>query len=891
VADIEGYTAFHSYRDGRRGGGVSIYVLNTFDSHGIAELTINTDLIETCSVNVTLSRSSKVKIVGVYRPPNGPCDDRFNDFFYDLIHTHCRPSDKVYCAGDFNVDLLRSTVIQDNFRNMFGSLDFVPLITVPTRVRGNSASLIDHIWTNQLHDISSGVFDVNISDHFPVFIVTRMPCEHETVRKKFRDHSDRYLDALRDRVSSSLIVPNGSADDFDVQFKLVFDKLFYLYDLCCPLREKILSMKTFLKPWITRGIMFSINRKHQMYRDYKRGNLTLDEYNSYKNVTTRLLRESKKMYFMNKFNSAQGNIRKTWSTINYVLNRKNKLSPDISLKSNDTVVRDRGEVARLMNEYFNTVAETLDSSIPTSDVDPVSFIRHNILQSMYLAPSSPAEVGAIISSLPNKSCDSMSVPTYIYKQLKNELSPIISHLFNISIEKGIFPQCLKIVRVIPIFKSGDKHLPKNCQPISTLSVMSKIFEKLMFARLNKFLSKNKILVPNQFGFRPEHSTVDAILEFIDNIYHAHNNNEFVLSVFLDFSKAFDTVNHSILLNKMCKLGIRGLAQDWFHSYLTDRSHYVSIGGEDSVCLTANIGVPQGSVLGPILFLLYINDMCASSDLLNFVHFADDTTVFIAGSDPDILVDTVNAELAKVDIWLQANRLSLNVNKTSFMLFLGPKTDLKDNVCIRNTPLDRVRASKFLGITIDDKLDFATHIKGTLSKLAGGIGMLYKLSNFVTNELLKNIYYSIFYPHLIYGVTVWGYTFEKYLGRVRSCQNRAVSAISGDINLLDRYSSGKLLKFDSILKYFSSVKVYKILTNECQSYFVERIRNEQIPHDYSTRFKVNESFVTPLYKKSMCQRSLMFRGIHFWNELPLRIRKEPSIHVFKKLLKSYLLDIQ
>jgi hypothetical protein len=262
-------------------------------------------------------------------------------------------------------------------------------------------------------------------------------------------------------------------------------------------------------------------------------------------------------------------------------------------------------------------------------------------------------------------------------------------LFNESVLAGLFPNCLKLARVIPIFKSGDTEQASNYRPISTLPVISKLFEKLMYRRFDSFLSKYKILTPCQFGFRSGRSTADAVLEFCDTIYNTVNLGGSVLSVFLDFSKAFDTVNHQILLSKLDHYGVRGLAHDWFRSYLSNRSQYVEVNCIRSEPTFMSHGVPQGSTLGPLLFLLYVNDMNNSSNVLQFVHFADDTTVSLPCESVGLGAGIMNSELSRVDAWLATNRLSLNIKKSSYMLFSATNLVPPFDIRVRDVLIDRV----------------------------------------------------------------------------------------------------------------------------------------------------------------------------------------------------------
>ena len=296
----------------------------------------------------------------------------------------------------------------------------------------------------------------------------------------------------------------------------------------------------------------------------------------------------------------------------------------------------------------------------------------------------------------------------------------------------------------------------NFRPISILCILSKVLEKLMKDRSERFIIENRILFPNQFGFRREYSTSDAVVQFTDYCCRSLNKKLYTIATFLDFSKAFDTVNKNVLLLKLERMGFRGIMNEWFDSYLSNREMYVLANGTKSQVKTINIGLPQGAVTSPWLISLYINDMHRCSDKLKFLHFADDTTVYMSGNDLERLCVDVENELRKVNEWLNANRLSLNVDKTSFMLFTHSRVD-RNSISNRlgNKIIKQVRSVKFLGIYLDDRLNFNDHVSYLSKKLSKTVGIMYKMSCFLPPHILKMLYFSLFYSQLIYCINVWG----------------------------------------------------------------------------------------------------------------------------------------
>ena len=267
----------------------------------------------------------------------------------------------------------------------------------------------------------------------------------------------------------------------------------------------------------------------------------------------------------------------------------------------------------------------------------------------------------------------------------------------------------------PIFKSGNKELLTNYRPISVLPCFSKILERIMYNRLYDHFNQNNLLFEKKFGFRSSHSTEHAVVELFDELINSFDNKNFTLGVFIDLSKAFDTVNHEILLKKLQSYGIIGNHLNWFKSYLRERKQFIANAQSKTELKIIQCGVPQGSILGPLLFLIYINDLFKSSPVLKFIMFADDTNLFFSHKDVNSLYETVNIELEKVNIWFKANKLSLNVSKTNYILFHQKRKEdylplRLPSLTINNCEINRVTKTKFLGLIVDEHLTWNEHIK-------------------------------------------------------------------------------------------------------------------------------------------------------------------------------------
>ena len=349
------------------------------------------------------------------------------------------------------------------------------------------------------------------------------------------------------------------------------------------------------------------------------------------------------------------------------------------------------------NEYFTSIGPKLAEHIPQVAENPIDYMRGSHTNSIFLVPVTTGEINRIIDQFKNCGSGWDNIKPSIIKQTCSTMLEPLCYIFNMSFSKGCVPNQLKIAKVTPVFKNGDPSLIHNYRPISVLPVFSKIYERLMYNRLMDYVTKNNILSKYQFGFRKGYSTDMALTILIDKITSAMDKGEHIIGLFVDLAKAFDTVNHTILLKKLTHYGIRGTALQWIHSYLSERQQSVKFNGNNSTHRNITCGVPQGSILGPLLFFLYINDLSAVSDITFPIMFADDTNLFIQGKDPNEMELKLTNEIAKLTNWLKANKLSLNINKTHTVNFSKSHNirTRQNNIIIDGKAIETVNYTKFL----------------------------------------------------------------------------------------------------------------------------------------------------------------------------------------------------
>ena len=492
----------------------------------------------------------------------------------------------------------------------------------------------------------------------------------------------------------------------------------------------------------------------------------------------------------------------------------------------------------------------------------------------------------------NKSAHIDTYSVRIIKSLKDIISPILSDIINKSFETGYFPKLCKVAKVAPaLLKSGEKTDVHNYRPISILPIMSKIIEKVVHHQLYGFLQRNRIISPSQFGFRKKLSTTDAITDMLQFVYDKLDNGDIVISFCLDFAKAFDTVNHNILLKKLEWYGIRGIPHDWFRSYLGNHSQYVSVNNVSSNIENIHYGVPQGSNLGPLLFLIFINDFPNCSNFFKFTLFANDSTLtcHFDNFHPPSMVTKLEEELSKVNNWLLLNRIKINAQKSHFLIFSYRKELTLGQLKFGESFLTQFRSTKFLGKIIDDHLTFKIHVDHILSKVNKSVGVLFKLNRFLPMNILLPLYNTLILPYFNYGITAWYNAPHYALNRLVTCQKKAVRAICSleyNAHTINHFRENKILKLDDIYKVNLCAALFSHLAEPHTYPMASRfIRNSHV-HNYNTRNR--DDFNIPRYYRTTSQSCFLYQASVKWNDVPVNIKNSHTAGSFRRKYKNFIL---
>ena len=466
--------------------------------------------------------------------------------------------------------------------------------------------------------------------------------------------------------------------DPNENFNKLSDKIIQLRDKHIPCRlVKFRKYKHRRTKWITSGIIKSIKYKDRLYKRLR----TLDQLSPnygiakqnltvYSKILKKTIREAKIEYYNGEFNKHKSDMRKMWNNISEIICKsKNKPNGVKAILSGGSILTQSVDMANKFNNFFINIGPSLSKDIRLDrNHNYEKYLNRHIFTSFHFELVNNNDVKKTIMSLRSKtSTGHDGISTKLLKFISPALVESFRIIINKSLITGIYLHRLKIAKVIPIYKKENKLLMDNYRPISLLSSMSKLFEKVVYNQLFTYFQKNRLLYNGQYGFRMNHSTELAAIELVDRILKDIDNKKLPLAIYMDLSKAFDTLDHNILIKKLQYYGVIGTPLNWFQSYLTDRTQYVEVNNESSSLQTILTGVPQGSILGPLLFLIYMNDIPNASNLFTFILYADDTTLFstIEYSIPSSASNyhqTINLNLSKVTDWLIANRLSLNVKK-------------------------------------------------------------------------------------------------------------------------------------------------------------------------------------------------------------------------------------
>ena len=882
----------------KSGGGLLLYFRKSLNCKRRPELEISK--IETLWTEVTLTNTKPFLICTLYRPPSATSE--WIDLLEEELSVAQTTGLEMIIMGDLNIDFQACS--NNKWLNLVQLFDLTQLVTKPTRITQYSSTLIDHVYTTNPENISECyVPSYSISDHFPVCFSRKTNCkisknEHiTTTYRSFKNFNETHFlqDLATDLGSfSDILVDSDINEACFAWIKTIQHQL----DHHAPVKSRRVKHKR-LPEWSNQEILTTrklrdISKRHGNWPDYKK----------YRNKTKTLIRQAKKHHF----SEAVTNLKDTKSIWKHLRTANKKTSacdnalPD-ELEINGQQYTNSQDIAFKLNDYFASISEYINTNdVITSAPDLTkleTYISSKIpLDTFFRIPKITVnQVSEFINGLnPAKATGLDGIGPRILKLASTVLSPSITALINKSIETATFPDQLKMAKLYPIHKGGSKSDPANYRPISILPTISKIFEKHINKHLVAFLNKYKVIHANQSGFRQKHSCQTALVKLIDQWMACIDRGDIVGSVFLDFRKAFDLVDHSILIDKLSLYKCQGPDLNLISSYLQSRQQVIDSGKGLSTPAYIKSGVPQGSILGPTLFLIFINDLPLHMEYCDIDLFADDATFHANGKTKSEVEPKLQTDGNNSKSWAKHHKMQIHYDKTSCMT-LGSRHRTQNeasklDITIDGNEIKQVDKQKLLGVYIDENLLWTTHIDYLCSKISTKISLLKQLSTYVPVKVQKLFYQGYILPLIDYGSNTWGSTSKLNIERLSKLQKRAARIIlkaDFDTPSSEMFNELGWSTIENRHNYNKAVLTYKAFNNLTPEYISNLLKPTFETHNRNLRSATNGSLSVPRSRTSLFDRSFSATAPKLWNSLPKEITTASSLENFKQLAKTNFMN--
>lgn len=839
--------------------------------------------VECCTELSCVELESHV-IVCVYRPPIAKNFTKFLEIMEDVLKLVTKTNKHVIVAGDFNIDILEINALSDKFLGLFKSFNLFNIFFEPTRVTPTSAKCIDNVFSD-CDPVQKCIINSLQSDHKGQSVIFPFKNHIKTIKIETRRITASRLEKYQNVLIEKLPVHNYNFENPNHVYEDVFNLLSKEFEIIFNLETKEINTKFKFSDWATKGLRISRDRLFELYELKNMTNdVSFSELVKKYSKTFKIACEIAKANFIsNKIKSSDNKIKAVWKVINSETGKTKPRENNFSLKTDKGVISLNSDVAQELETFFTNIPLKTTESLRSSPTISYSLLKQNVdvcNSEFKFTHVSPQYILKTFKDIKVKSTEDLwGMSVKVCQSVIEILAPYLADIFNECIDHGIFPDLMKHSKVVPLFKAGDKQDPSNYRPVSILPVLSKVFEKIILNQMLSHFNQNNLLHNQQFGFTKGRCTTDAGVALIKHVFNAWEESKDAIGVFCDLSKAFDCVDHETLLLKLEHYGIRNAALKFLNSYLDNRTQKVQINGAKSLGSRVKIGVPQGSILGPFLFLIYINDLpYMVENLSKIVLFADDTSLIFKVDRHAHNYDEVNNTLGQIHSWFTANNLVLNEKKTKCVLFTLPNVvhSLNNHVVLNNEKLEFTTSTVFLGITLDSSLQWGPHItslSGRLSSAAYAVRKIREITDIATARL---VYFSYFHSIMSYGILLWGRAAD--IETIFILQKRAIRAIY------------KLCSRDSLRELFKEIN---IMTVPCQ-YIYENImyvrknintftRNCD-RHNRNTRSK--NKIDQPKHRLAKVRTSFEGLSIRYYNKIPEDILSL-SESKFKSVIKKTL----
>lgn len=802
IPQLQSYISYKTQNYINQNSGLVVYIRDTINA-SVTEPNIS----EADCLLIDLDNN--ITIFGIYRPPSFRNINNFLCSLHDKLDVYQNKSKLLILAGDININILDTTSNQElEYLCMTAENGLFPAITKPTR----SGACLDHIFVNSIRNVVGVVCCSDITDHEMVLL--GLTIDKRPQRFFDRTAIKRNYDAIKNELSTINWFPLISTLETNQAAN-------YFCNLVCEIVKKHTKLirtshsKYNIKPWITPGLIRCMrhrDRLHMKLRKSPNDQLLRTIYTRYRNFCNNLLRKLKVEHDNRELTNNAKDPKRLWKSIKsvcYLSPNKNQPTELLSLQSSVDALSS----LNICSEYFSTVGQKLSSNIlnilqTTQDAIASKVQNNHLKDSFFLEPTDCGEIEELILSLhSDKSPGTDGLTNMVLKEIRNVIIPPLTEVFNTSLKTGTFPDAWKIARIMPIYKGGPKDSPESYRPISLLTAFSKLLERVVNRRLIRYIENKNLISQRQFGFRKGKSTEDAVALLTTLASEQLDKNRYCIGVFLDLAKAFDTVSIPILLQKLEKrFGIRGVALDWFRSYLMERKLYVKIGNYESSLYAIDFGVPQGSVLGPTLFIMYMDDIHKTIPS-EIICYADDTALVFDGSSWKETFTSAEECMKRITAWLNQNLLTLNAKKTKYICFYKTAATAPDNtykiklhVCKDNTIcncqyLQRADTIQYLGVVLDKNLNFVTHIGALSSRVRKTANIMRLLRSSAPKNILRTIYFALSQSLITYCIRCWGNAVKTAMINIERAQRSVLKTM---FKKPFRYPTTQLYKDSEVL---------------------------------------------------------------------------------------------
>lgn len=904
---IDGFNMFSQTREKKRGGGILVYVKNNVQYSPLQNYNASTfELIH----GHLVKNVYKAYLLVIYRPPHTN-----KSIFTKEVENIIRPlamNTDIILVGDCNINLLESALDSsaNKYLNTLADLGLHCGIQDITReaVVGQKrvASCIDHVFMRNVSGGASAALAYTLTSQVADHYLTGISAVIDKERGITCVSKTRYNNkAIRDKLNNVDWSPLLQIQDPNVLYTKMFEIFGDIYNSSkinnsvCPKRKT--------QSWVTDKLRMLIEEKDMLFRQWKsdpKNNNKRLLYTRCRNKTQKLINMAKNKSRHEAIINCKGDMRKIWSNINSWLGRS-KVGVDSVIEKyllkNETLQ----SICNNFCETFTREIDLIKHKCKHNFLDRTSYVNYCNL-SFRFKKVLPKDVKSVIEKLDcNKSPGSDGIRVKDLKQIKEQISPIIAYFINISVKNSQYPEELKKSIVRPIYKQGSHQDYSNYRPIAILNTVNKIFEKIIVKQLTNFLEKNNILNEVQHGFRINRSTATALEKFTDEVNNRLNEKKIVMVIFIDFKKAFDTLDHSGLLQAMNECGIRGPMNAWFSKYLDQRSLKVCISGTESVRGDIKFGVPTGSVYGPLGYIMHVNSMSNVLRKCKAFMYADDTCLVYSHNNIDVIQQDIQNDFDRIVQWAHDNGIIINTDKTKCMLIHSPYHRNKSNLmtvgvkghsyeCLHNNKLnclcsylETVTSYKYLGLVIDNTFTWNLHVNNVCNKLRAILGKLKSLKHAVNRKLLFTLYYALADSVIEYGLGGYGLTFPTHLNKIKILQIRLLKLLADKKtkkSLNKNYE--KLFKICKILPVHNKSKL-NILTEQ----FNNEYYKEERRHMYPTRLSKKKTLVVPKVTNYFGKRTRKYVVPSLVNELPPHlISHVKSKQQLKNVLKKHYLSL-